>query len=349
MSAWQNVLVGPDASVRETIAKIDADPLHIALVVDGSGRLLGTVTDGDVRRAMLKGHSLDSPVRQIMNPRPTVAGRNEPRDAILSLMRHRQLRQIPLVDERRHVVGVESLDELMRSASKDNVVVVMAGGLGSRLQPLTDSTPKPMLEVGGKPILETVLDGFMAYGLNRFYFAVNYRSEMIKAHFGDGSRWGASIRYLEEDRSLGTAGALSLLPETPSTPLIVMNGDVLTTVNFEHLLDFHAAQGAAATICVRNYEIRIPYGVVNLERQRITRIDEKPAHRFFVNAGIYVLEPRVLKKVPPEARFDMPSLIEALIADGDRPAAFPIREYWIDIGQLEDYQRAHGEYGGVFS
>jgi len=349
MTDWKNALVPSGASVRETIEKIDASMLQIALVVDADGKLLGTVTDGDVRRAMLRGLTLDSAVALVMNPKPTCASRNDPRDTILGMMRHRQLRQIPIVDDVFHVVGIEVLDSIIQSSPKDNAVVVMAGGLGSRLQHLTEDCPKPMLKVGNKPILETILDSFIDYGLRNFYFAVNYKAEMIKSYFGNGAQWGISITYLEEDRPLGTAGALSLFPETPSHPFIVMNGDVLTKVNFSHLLDFHATQNASATMCVREYEIQIPYGVVNLERQRIINIDEKPMHRFFVNAGIYILEPEVLKHIPANTQLDMTAVLDTLIAANDAPAAFPIREYWLDIGRLDDYDRARGEYNGIFT
>jgi dTDP-glucose pyrophosphorylase len=345
---WKLALIRPDAPLRETIARIDAGVLQIALVVDGEGRLVGTVTDGDVRRAMLRGLTLEAKAAEVMNPRPTVARHRESDDTVRALMQRFELRQVPLVDDEGRIVDVRLLDDVLWSAPKKNQVVIMAGGLGSRLQPLTGELPKPMLQVGKKPILETILENFVDHGLRSFFLSVNYKGHMIKAHFGDGSRWGASIRYLEEERSLGTAGALSLLPALPEHPIIVMNGDVLTKVNFDQLLSFHREHQAPATVCVRDYEFQIPYGVVGLERQHITRIDEKPTQRFFVNAGIYVLEPRAVSLVPAATRYDMTALLDVLIARGEAPAAFPIREYWIDIGKLDDYQRADGEYGGVF-
>lgn len=348
MIEWRNTLVPPSASIRETIARIDAGSMQIALVVDDEGRLLGTITDGDVRRAILKGVSLDGPAEQAMNPRPTVAKRNEPREQIMATMRHRLLHQIPMVDDDGKVVGIEVLDSMLASQPRENEAVIMAGGLGSRLQPLTEDTPKPMLHIGGKPILETIVESLIDHGLRRFYLAVNYKSEIIKDYFGNGEKWGVSIRYLEETTKLGTAGALSLLPNAPELPLIVMNGDVLTKVNFQHLLEFHAAQGAPATICVREYDIQIPFGVVTLDRQRVAAIDEKPLHRFFVNAGIYVLDPGVLTHVPGGREYDMPALFDHLLKEGRPPAAFPVREYWLDIGRLDDFKRASGEYAGVF-
>lgn len=348
MMDWRSALVSPDASIRETIARIDAGSMQIALVVDIQNHLLGTITDGDVRRAILRGVSLDDRADKAMNPTPIIARRNEPRESIMATMRHRYLHQIPMLDDDGCVVGVEVLDNMLLAEPKDNLAIIMAGGLGTRLQPLTDETPKPMLRVGGKPILETTIESLVDHGFRRFFVSVNYKSEIIKNYFGTGENWGVSIQYLEESKKLGTAGALSLLPLQPGRPFVVMNGDVLTKVNFQHLLDFHVAQGAPATMCVREYDIQIPYGVVSLNHQRIAAIDEKPMHRFFVNAGIYVLEPEALQLVPADQYFDMPGLFERYLKEGRPPAAFPIREYWLDIGRLDDFERARGEYAGVF-
>ncbi len=349
MKDWKSTLIAPDASLREAIQTIDNGSLQIALVVDSERRLLGTVTDGDLRRAILRGFGLDQPVQAIMNKRPTVARAEHDMAQVLADMRRKQIHRVPVVDDSGRVIGVELLEELIRPAERDNWVVLMAGGLGSRLRPLTDDRPKPMLRVGNKPLLETIIENFVEQGFHRFFISVNYMAEMIKDHFADGSRWGAQIHYLEEDRKLGTAGALSLLPKSPSAPFLVMNGDLLTKVDFRHLLDFHHEHRAQATMCVREYDFQVPYGVVRLDGQRIAGIDEKPVHRFFVNAGIYVLEPEALHRVPRDTFFDMPSLFEKLIADGRDTAAFPIREYWLDIGQLADYDRANGEFSGVFA
>jgi NDP-sugar pyrophosphorylase family protein len=225
----------------------------------------------------------------------------------------------------------------------------MAGGLGSRLQPLTNECPKPMLRVGNKPILETILDNFIDYGFQRFYFAINYKADIITEHFGNGSKWGVDIRYLHEDRRLGTAGALSLLPEKIIDPLVVMNGDLLTKTNFKQLLDFHSLQAGLATMCVSEYDFQVPYGVVRTKDSRILGIDEKPIHRFFVNAGIYVLEPAALKSIPSATYFDMPSLFDCIIAIDFDTSVFPVREYWLDIGHMNDFDRACMEFPHVFS
>lgn len=347
MVDWKKVLISPDVSVREAIATIDGGASQIALVVDESGRLLGTVTDGDIRRALLRGESLDAQSRAVMNVHPTVASDADSDEQILLLMRRMTLRQIPIVDGERRVVGLRVITDYL-SPQRENWVVLMAGGLGTRLHPLTETCPKPMLKIGEKPILENILENFIEHGFHRFFFSVNYMANVIKEYFGDGSRWGVKIGYLDENDRLGTAGALSLLGSRPDNPLVVMNGDLLTKVNFRHLLDFHHQHHATATMCVRDYEFQVPFGVVTTDHHLIRSIDEKPVHRFFVNAGIYVLEPEALKYVPGNTFFDMPTLFERLVADKKSTVAFPIREYWLDIGRLDDYERANGEFGAAF-
>ncbi|MDP2761575.1 MAG: nucleotidyltransferase family protein, partial [Sideroxyarcus sp.] len=295
------------------------------------------------------GISLDESIQRIMNHDPTVATIDEGREVILAAMQRKVLHHIPLVDKNHRVVGLETLDELIQLRVRENRVVLMAGGLGSRLSPLTDECPKPMLKVGNKPLLETILENFIEYGFHRFYISVNYMANVVKSYFGDGSRWGVDICYLHEDQRLGTAGALSLLPVKPKEALFVMNGDLLTKVNFKQLLDFHSGHHAQATMCVREYDFQVPYGVVKIDAHRITSIDEKPIQRFFVNAGIYVLEPEALDLISSNTYFDMPTLFEKLIALKKETAVFPIREYWLDVGQLADYERANGEYRDFFS
>ncbi|HWA36435.1 MAG TPA: nucleotidyltransferase family protein [Burkholderiales bacterium] len=339
MADWQRSLVSPDATLKDTIRAIDEGSLQIALVVDASRRLLGTVTDGDVRRGLLRGVALADPASAVMNSRPTVAKPGQGREVILALMKSTQLHHVPLVDEQGCVVGLEVLDELLAPA-RDNWVVLMAGGLGSRLRPLTEDTPKPLLKLGQKPILENILENFIEHGFRRFYLSVNYKAEMFKAHFGDGSRFGVEVRYLEEKKRMGTAGALTLLPEKPQSTLMVMNADLLTKVSLSHFLEFHRSHKAAATMGVREYELQVPYGVVRMAEHRISDIAEKPVQKFFVNAGIYALEPATLELIPRDEFFDMPALFEKLIRTGRETVAFPIREYWLDIGQLSDLERA---------
>lgn len=348
MKNLKNVVVSSSAPIRKVIKTIDNNAVQIALVVDERMCLLGTVTDGDVRRGILKGISLDQPVELIMQKNPTVASMDDNRSTILTLMRQKTVHQIPLLDPQGRIVGLELMDELLQTEERENWVVIMAGGLGKRLSPLTDSVPKPLIPVGRKPILETILENFTEYGFRNFYLAVNYKDEMIKSYFGDGSKWKIRIEYLSEDKRLGTAGALSLLPERLDRTFFVMNGDLLTKINFSQLLSFHRESNGAATMCVREYDFQVPFGVVKLDDKSIRSIDEKPVHRFFVNAGIYVFEPSVLDRIPKQESYDMPQLFERLIAAGVKTVAFPIHEYWLDIGRIDDLERAHQEFPHVF-
>jgi dTDP-glucose pyrophosphorylase len=349
MENWRNVVLFPHITIHETIARIDADALQIALIVDPEGRLLGTVTDGDVRRAILRGLALTEPISLVMNVNPTTARDNVDRSQILSIMKRKQLRHMPLVDANNILVGLETLDDFIQRGFRENRVVLMAGGLGSRLGALTDACPKPMLKVGDKPLLETILENFIGSGFHRFYISVNYMGDVIRDYFGDGTNWGIDIRYLQENNKLGTAGSLSLLPEKPPEPLLVMNGDLLTNVNWGQLLDFHSSHHAKATMCVREYDLQVPFGVVNVDGNRMTGIQEKPVMQFFINAGIYVLEPDALDLVPADTYFDMPTLFAKLILQKQETVAFPIREYWLDIGHQSDYYRANGEFNQAFT
>lgn len=344
MANWKDVIVLPETPLADAIAKVDASGLQVALVLAWDGQLLGVLTDGNVRRAILAGKSLQVPVSEVMNPHPTVMPASTPRDEMLALMRRASIHHIPLIDDVQRVVGLATLDELIGVADRPNWVVLMAGGLGTRLQPLTDDCPKPLLIVGGKPILETILESFAEQGFKQIFLSVNYKAEMIRDHFGAGERWGVQLDYLHEDTRLGTAGALSLLPKKPTAPIVVMNGDLLTRTSFDKLLQFHQAQGAAATMAVREYDFQVPYGVVRLDGARIEAIEEKPVQRFFVNAGIYALSPEALDHLPAKIFFDMPTLFEQLIAAGKATAAYPLREYWLDIGRLEEFERAQREY-----
>ncbi len=346
---WNDTLIGPAATIHEAVATLNESAVQICLVVEPIGTLLGTITDGDIRRGLLRGVGMKAPVTEIMNPSPIVASPNTDASTMLEMMTQKRLRQLPLLDERRKVVGLIDINDLIKAEeAEENWVVLMAGGLGTRLRPLTDSMPKPLLEVGSKPLLETILENFLRQNFRKFYLSVKYKSQMIKEHFGDGSRWGVEIRYLEEDPGLGTAGALGLIKERPRLPLVVMNGDLLTRVNFKQLLTFHAEHRSSATMCVREYDMQVPFGVVSVEDERIIKIDEKPTHRFFVNAGIYVLDPELIDLVPAGKHLDMTSLFEKAIAADMRTTVFPIHEYWIDVGQMDDFHRANRDFNEHF-
>ncbi|MBT4711712.1 MAG: CBS domain-containing protein [Alphaproteobacteria bacterium] len=344
----KDICIQESAGVRDAITAIERGAPKIALVVDSDGHLVGTVTDGDVRRGFLSGIGVDNPVVQVMNKTPATASHKDRTATILARMSEEGFRQMPVVDDQRRVVGIETLANLQQDQTRDNVVVLMAGGLGERLQPLTDDRPKPLLEVGNKPILESTLESFVDSGFRHFFLSVNYKREMVEAHFGDGSRWGVTIEYLREDQPLGTAGALGLLPETQTDPVVVMNGDILTKVDFDHLLNYHAEHGAFATVGVREYDLAVPYGVVEVEGHRLTGIREKPVFPVLVNAGIYVFDPEAIFLIPKAERCDIPQLIDAILANKKEISVFPIREYWIDIGQKDDLARAKGDFSTVF-
>ena len=348
-SSIKRCTISPATTILQTIKAIDLGGIQIAFVVNQKNELLGTVTDGDIRRGILKGISLEAEVQKVMNGRPVMVQEGEPISQILSTMKKKMLRQLPVVNLQNRFVGVKILSEYSKNGIKDNWVVLMIGGQGDRLRPLTENCPKPLLKVGNKPLLETILTSFIEHKFHRFYMAGHYKLDMVKEYFGDGSKWNAEIRYIHEDKRMGTAGALSLLPELPTEPFFVMNGDLLTKVNFQQLLDFHNEHQVQATMCVTEYDLTIPYGVVRIKDGQIDGIDEKPVQRFFVNAGIYVLEPNVLKQIPKGQSFDMPQLFERLNQSKSKTAVFPIREYWLDIGRVDDFERANGEFHEVFA
>ncbi len=349
MDNWKNALLPSTGSIRDAIGIIDRSGAQICLVTDSNGRLLGTVTDGDVRRGILRQITFDAPVTEVMKPDPIVGRPADSAARLLELMNADLIRQIPIIDGSGCVIGLRLWSELaLQGRPRENWVVLMAGGVGSRLRPLTQDVPKPLLQVGHKPLLETILETFLQHEFRKFFIAVKYKADLVKAHFGDGRRWNCEIRYLEEESHLGTAGALSLLGERPNSPIIVMNGDVLTKVSFDSLLKFHQEQQAIATMCVREYEFQVPYGVVNLDGHRIESVVEKPVRTFFVNAGIYVLDPLVLSLVLGGRHMDMTDLFQRVIDAGHVTSAFPIREYWIDIGRMDDFDRANGDYDQLF-
>jgi NDP-sugar pyrophosphorylase family protein len=310
--------------------------------------LVGTATDGDIRRGILAGIGLDHPVAKVMNRSPITAKPGISDEAALALMRRHSIHQLPILSADNRVVDVKLIDELTRASHAEHWVVLMAGGAGTRLRPLTDDLPKPLIKVGGKPILETILMNFIASGFVKFFISVNYKAEMIQEYFGDGSNWGVEIAYLREKVKLGTAGALALLPEKPRNPFVVMNGDLLTTINFQQLIKYHREHQATATACVLEHTTTIPYGVVEIAENEVVSIREKPAVKQFINAGVYLLEPVVFDYVEPNKPLDMPSLLNTLVQKGKTTVAFPLREYWIDIGRLDDLKRASDEYQHVF-
>lgn len=348
MKDISNLKIKANVTIKEALKIIDESAMQIALVVDENNLLLGTLTDGDIRRGLLKGLELESSIETIIFKKPTVARLNDTKEEILKIALAKKLHQIPIVNESGQVIGIKEIEELVKPDFKANKVVLMAGGLGTRLKPLTNDTPKPMLKVGDKPILHTIVEKFSEYGYTNIIMCLNYKSDIILNYFGDGSEFGVNIEYIFEEQRMGTAGALSLLNSTPSEPFFVMNGDLLTNVNFEHLHDFHLMNNSLATMCVREYDFQVPYGVVNIKDGRIKSIEEKPLHKFFVSAGIYMLSSEVLNYIPENEFFDMPTLFEKLISEDKNTISFPLREYWLDIGRIEEYKKANEDYYEVF-
>lgn len=335
-------LMSTDALLIQVIERLDAVRHKLILVVDQEGRLLGTVTDGDVRRGLMRRLSMEASVTEVMNASP-LALAVDAIDAVASrLLQEKGVALAPVIDAERRVIGLYP-DAPAPAPVRNNLVVIMAGGRGVRLAPLTHTCPKPMLKVGGRPLLETIIERLRAQGFRRFRLAVNYLAEIIEDHFGDGSAFGVEIEYLRETEPLGTAGALSLLHERPTEPFLVMNGDVLTRMSFGDLLDFHQDHALLASVCVREHSFQSPHGVVETDGVFMTAIREKPTFRWHASAGVYCLSPDALAQAPSEGMFDMPDLLAALAIQPGRVGAFPIHEYWLDIGRPPDFEAAQGE------
>jgi UDP-2-acetamido-4-(D-alanylamino)-2,4,6-trideoxy-alpha-D-mannopyranose hydrolase len=347
---WQEILVSPNTSMEETISVIDKGALKLALVVDSKRQLLGVVTDGDIRRALIRHLSMAAEISGVMHKTPLIAAPNTSRTKLLNLMNAKGLTAIPIVKDG-VVVGLETLQKVIGAKRYDNPVFLMAGGFGTRLKPLTDNCPKPLLKLDDKPILETILENFIACGFHQFYISTHYMPEAIEQHFGNGEKWNVDIHYVHEETPLGTGGSLGLLPKNlPDLPVIMMNGDVLTKIDFELLLQYHNQHQPMCTMCVREDEYQVPYGVVEADESRIISLVEKPTHKYFINAGVYVVSQSLISTVHENQRVDMTDLIETAIANKDYVAMFPVHEYWLDIGKMVDFYQAQKDVmqGGRF-
>ena len=349
MKNWREYLLLKKQTLCDAIELMETRREKFALVVDEQQTLLGSITDRDIRRSLLRQVKLEDSVLKVMNPSPCFFSQEMKRAEMQRLMREKNYLHFPVVSSAGTVVGIVLSEEIKHKMDLPNWIILMAGGLGSRLSPLTDQCPKPLLKIGEKPLLETILKGFVSHGFHKFFLSVNYKSEMIEEYFEDGKKWQVEIKYLREDQPLGTAGSLRSLPQRPSDPIIVMNGDLLTNVNHHSILEFHHEHNSLATMCVREYDYQIPYGVVQTKDYQIQALVEKPVHRFFVNAGIYVLNPEVLELIPKNTYFNMTDLFSQLIATNQPTAAFPIHEYWLDIGKIDNFQQANGDFQHIFS
>lgn len=340
---WRKAILPDNATIQHVISNLDKVAIRIVLVVDDSGKLQGTISDGDVRRALLRGLDLKSSVESVVYRNPLVVPPEVSKDTVRQLMISNKIQQIPVVNEQNNVVGLHLWDEMTLSPVRSNLMVIMAGGKGTRLRPYTENCPKPMLQVAGKPMLEHIIERAKIEGFSHFVLAINYLGYMIEDHFGNGERFHVRIDYLREQAPLGTAGALGLLDPHPDLPFLVTNGDVLTDIHYGELLDFHSHHNAAATMAVRVHEWQHPYGVVKTDGIDIIGFEEKPVHRSHINAGVYVLEPEVLSFLERNAHCDMPTLFERFQEIDKRTAAYPIHEPWLDVGRQEDLIRAISE------
>jgi dTDP-glucose pyrophosphorylase/CBS domain-containing protein len=346
MADIEPLLITPDQTIREAMHCIEHNTRGIALVVDADQHLLGTITDGDIRRALLNNLSQDTPIHTLLQGKttspyahPLTAPATADRLHLLELMRTHTLRHIPLLDEQERVVDLVTMQDILPGQIAPIQAVIMAGGKGIRLRPLTEDLPKPMLPVGGRPLLERIIEQLQTIGIRHVNITTHYKPEKIKEHFGDGAAFGINLHYIHEEQPLGTGGALSLLPN-PEQTMLVINGDILTRVNFHAMLAYHQEHQADMTVAVRPYETQIPYGVVECEGPYIRALQEKPRKTFLVNAGIYLLEPTVYSAIPQGEQFQMTDLVQQLIARHRIVVSFPIHEYWLDIGQHADYDQA---------
>ncbi len=338
---WCQAILPVHATIEQAIRNLDQIAIKIVLVVNEKGTLEGTISDGDIRRGLLKGLDLNSPIASVIHRNALVVPPEMGREMVMQLMVANKIQQIPVVDEQHHVIGLHLWDEITTIPTRSNLMVIMAGGMGTRLRPHTENCPKPLLLVAGKPMLEHIIERAKLEGFSHFVLAIYYLGHMIEDHFGNGERLGVQIDYLREQSQLGSAGALGLLNPRPNAPFVVTNGDVITDIRYGELLDFHIRHDAAATMAVRIHEWQHPFGVVQTQGVKIVGFEEKPVARSHINAGIYALDPEALNALSADARCDMPTLFERLQEQSKRTVAYPMHEPWLDVGRPDDLQSAN--------
>jgi dTDP-glucose pyrophosphorylase len=340
---WRNAILPSSATIQQAIRNLDQVAIKIVLVANDAGELEGTISDGDIRRGLLRGLDINSPITSIIHRNALVVPPQMGRETVMQIMVANKIQQIPVVDERHRVVGLHLWDQITTPPLRSNLMVIMAGGMGTRLRPHTEDCPKPLLPVAGKPMLEHIIERAKLEGFTHFVLAIHYLGHMIEEYFGRGERLQVEINYLREQSPLGTAGALALLSPRPDAPFVVTNGDVITDIRYGELLDFHIRHKAAATMAVRVHEWQHPFGVVQTQGVDIVGFDEKPVARSHINAGVYALQPDVLGELEMAAPCDMPTLFERLQAKARRTVAYPMHEPWLDVGRPDDLAQAIAE------
>ena len=343
-----NLFVEENSTIIDTLKEINENTKGIALVVDENRVLIGTITDGDIRRAILAGLPITSSIREVYNKNCRFVLQGTSLEVIERIFENDKLRFIPVVNEAHIVVNYYEANNLGESLDRDNAVLIMAGGLGKRLKPLTDDIPKPMLKIGDKPILQTIIEQFRDKGFKNILLSVNYKSEIIESYFRDGSDFGVRIKYIKEEKRMGTAGSIKLAEENLKKPFFVINGDILTNVDFQAILDYHIENNFIMTIGSRSYEMQVPYGVLNLDENCVTSLEEKPVVSFYVSGGIYVLNPETLPFIPENAHYDITELINNISKEKYKIGSYPIQDYWMDIGHLKDFYKANEDIKKYF-
>ena len=343
MKNIKKLTINEDATIKEALKAISKGKIKITIVVDAKGKLIGTLSDGDIRRGFLKRLNIDSPVKSLINRKPLIEKKGDNRAKILKNAISRKINEIPVVDKKGKVIEIIFIDKIKTKEAKFNKIVIMAGGKGTRLKSLTKNIPKPMLKVSGQPILQKIIERFSDCGFKDFIICINYKANIIKNYFGNGNRFGVTIEYIKEKKRMGTAGALSLLKGKLKETFFVINGDLVTNLDFGRMFDFHNSHGAVATMGVKEYSLNSPYGEVRLVNENIHSINEKPTHKFFANAGIYILNPECVNLVPNKF-FDMTTLFKKIILKKKKTISFPLDEYWKDIGTPIDYQEVNKQH-----
>lgn len=345
----EKILAYPYYSIKESLKLLDEGAKGIILVVDKERKLIGTITDGDIRRAILKGIELEEKIGEIMHKNPIKVKQETSREEIKDILIKNAIKELPIVDENYKVIDMITINDILLPEGKENPVIIMAGGLGTRLKDLTKEIPKPMLRIGNDPILQHIINNFKQYGYNKIFISVNYKAEIIENYFQDGYAYGVKIEYIKEHKRLGTAGGIKLVEDFIDKPFFVINGDIFTNLNLENMMVFHKNNHFDITVGTRKHSFQIPYGVVKAEENSIIDVEEKPTIECLINAGIYCLNPKVIRLIPKDKYFEITDLIEICIKKGLKVGSYEVKDYWMDIGRIEDYDKVKNDVCDLIS